>query len=308
MRSTILTAAAFVVATSGAAHADAGAELAARLAEELGIETRTMMGLTGPAALQGEALSDTRTLDVSQAHPALDGYLFRSRYIVVGPGGIVPLHSHADRIAITYTMNGEIIEMRSSNDEPQIRRTGDITFDADIAQWWYNETDEPVFIFVADVCPEGSEPACTLEPTEPATPIIYSPVEGQPSWPEEAGETTIDGYTGPANKVDETVETLGEIDLAAALSEREELGDLTGLTLRARRVTVGPGGVIPLHTQPDRPNYFVVTQGNLTSYGPNGTLTVGPSHTHEDFGATPTWWHNAGAVPVELIAVDVVQQ
>jgi len=303
---TILTIAAALAATTGAAHADAGDELAGRLGDELGIRMHTVMGLTGPVALESEALSDTRTLDPASAHPALDGYIFRSRYIIVGPSGLVPVHSHADRPAITYIMNGEIIEVRSNADEPIVRSAGDITMDADIAQWWYNESDEPVFIFVGDLCPEGSDPACSLDPAEPATPPVLAEL-GEVTWPEELGTSTIDGFSGPGNLMDETVETLGALDLATALSEREDLGDLTGLSLRARRVTVEPGGIVPLHVQPDRPNYFVVAKGNLTYYGADGTLTVGPSHTFEDFGDIPAWWRNNGAVAVELIAFDVVR-
>ncbi|MGF1552159.1 MAG: cupin domain-containing protein [Paracoccaceae bacterium] len=162
-----------------------------------------------------------------------------------------------------------------------------------------------MFIFVGDLCPEGGDPACTLEPTSPAAAPDYAPA-GEIDWPEGAGTATIDGYDGPARLVDETVTVLAEIDLAEALGEVEGLGDLSGLRLRARRVEVNPGGIVPLHAQPDRPAYFVVTEGNLTYYGPEGTLTLGPSETFEDFGPNPNWWRNEGAVPVTLFAVDVV--
>ena len=52
-------------------------------------------------------------IDVSKAPFNIDGRNFRMRKLVVEPGGIVPWHSHADRPAIIYIVEGEIQNMRA---------------------------------------------------------------------------------------------------------------------------------------------------------------------------------------------------
>ena len=61
-------------------------------------------------------------IDVSKAPFNLDGRNFRMRKLVVEPGGIVPWHSHADRPAIIYIIEGEIHEYAS-----QLRRAASCT-------------------------------------------------------------------------------------------------------------------------------------------------------------------------------------
>ena len=53
-------------------------------------------------------------IDVSKAPFNIDGRNFRMRKLVVEPGGIVPWHSHADRPAIIYIVEGEIHEYASN--------------------------------------------------------------------------------------------------------------------------------------------------------------------------------------------------
>ena len=53
------------------------------------------------------------SIDVAKAPFNIDGRNFRMRKLTIEPGGIVPWHSHADRPAIIYIIEGEIVEYAS---------------------------------------------------------------------------------------------------------------------------------------------------------------------------------------------------
>ena len=85
----------------------------------------------------------------------------RFRRVDVGPGGIVPFHSHLNRPAILFIFQGEIIEYNSQHEEPITHKAGSIVAEhGDISHWWKNETQKPVVIYAADLaeietCTEG---------------------------------------------------------------------------------------------------------------------------------------------------------
>lgn len=80
------------------------------------------------------------------------GRLLRTRRLVVQPGGIVPMHSHADRPALIVTVSGQITEHRSNCAVPIVHHAGDISREADgISHWWVNEGTEPAVLLSSDV-------------------------------------------------------------------------------------------------------------------------------------------------------------
>ena len=80
------------------------------------------------------------------------GRLLRTRRLVVQPGGIVPLHSHADRPALIVTVSGQVTENRSSCRVPIVHRAGDISREAGgISHWWINQGSEPAVLLSSDV-------------------------------------------------------------------------------------------------------------------------------------------------------------
>ena len=50
------------------------------------------------------------TTDLSKEPAAIDGRQFRLRQLDIGPGGIVPWHSHDNRPAMIYVVSGEVVE------------------------------------------------------------------------------------------------------------------------------------------------------------------------------------------------------
>ncbi|MDQ4419267.1 cupin domain-containing protein [Sphingobium sp. DEHP117] len=82
----------------------------------------------------------------------VEGRQLRTRRLVIQPGGIVPMHSHADRPALIYTVSGTVTEHRSTCGVPIVHKAGDISREAEgISHWWQNEGKEPVVLLSSDV-------------------------------------------------------------------------------------------------------------------------------------------------------------
>ena len=82
----------------------------------------------------------------------VDGRQLRTRRLVVQPGGIVPLHSHADRPALIITVSGSITEYRSDCSAPVDHQAGDISREADgISHYWVNNGSESAVLLSSDV-------------------------------------------------------------------------------------------------------------------------------------------------------------
>ena len=82
----------------------------------------------------------------------VQGRQLRTRRLVVQPGGVVPVHSHADRPALIVVVSGSITEHRSDSATPVEHRAGDISREADgISHYWINHGNEPAVLLSSDV-------------------------------------------------------------------------------------------------------------------------------------------------------------
>jgi quercetin dioxygenase-like cupin family protein len=61
---------------------------------------------------------------------------FRLRRLGVQPGGVVPWHSHADRPALIYVVEGEITEYASTCAVPIVHRAGEATPETHATAHW----------------------------------------------------------------------------------------------------------------------------------------------------------------------------
>lgn len=76
----------------------------------------------------------------------------RMRRLVLQPGGVVPMHSHAGRPALIVVVSGAITEYRSSCAVGIEHKAGDISSESDgIAHWWRNNGKTPAVLLSADV-------------------------------------------------------------------------------------------------------------------------------------------------------------
>ena len=97
------------------------------------------------------------SIDLSKEMVAANDHLFRMRRLVIQPGGIVPWHSHADRPALIYVVQGEITEYASICAVPIVHKTGDVSVDAGRSHWWKNTGKKTVVLISADILHDKME-------------------------------------------------------------------------------------------------------------------------------------------------------
>lgn len=106
---------------------------------------------------------------------------------------------------------------------------------------------------------------------------------------------------GPKDNTGSSTQLLGQIDLAG------EIDGVQGRQLRARAVTVAPGGHLAAHSHKGRPTLEYVVQGEIVEIR-NGVEIL---HQAGDLVVAAKdvthWWENRGTVPAVLLPVDVVK-
>jgi quercetin dioxygenase-like cupin family protein len=82
----------------------------------------------------------------------VNGRQLRLRRLVIQPGGIVPMHSHADRPALIITVSGEVTEHRSTCAQPIVHRAGEVSSESGgLSHWWQNTGTTEAVLLSADV-------------------------------------------------------------------------------------------------------------------------------------------------------------
>lgn len=105
---------------------------------------------------------------------------------------------------------------------------------------------------------------------------------------------------GPAAEQGVVAKPLGDIDLAS------QIGDIAGRRLRARLITIAPGGHSAAHSHQGRPTMEYVVQGNVIEIRNGVEVAHGPGDMVIATNEISHWWENRGTVPVVLLPVDVV--
>ncbi len=107
-----------------------------------------------PSKPIGETDTVLGAIDLAQVDSTLDGRMFRLRRLTVEPNGVVPKHSHAERVALIYIVSGEINEYNSKCKSPITHRAGELAEESiGVEHWWKNESDETVTLISADILP-----------------------------------------------------------------------------------------------------------------------------------------------------------
>ncbi len=105
-------------------------------------------------------------------------------------------------------------------------------------------------------------------------------------------------------------ETRGvEVELLASIDLGPEIAGLEGRSLRMRRVTIEPGGVLgPVHDHRDRPGTVFVIQGVITDHRDGVETEYGPGPGWPEDHDTLHWLENRGSVAAVEISVDIVRE
>jgi quercetin dioxygenase-like cupin family protein len=124
------------------------------LAGECPVGQEVAGSMTAEGHTEGKGLTDT-VLAVNRLgdyYPELASREQRIRMSTVEPGGEVPWHSHEDRPALIYVVEGEIVERRSTSAVPIVHRAGEVAAElGPLMHWWKNESDRPVRLISADL-------------------------------------------------------------------------------------------------------------------------------------------------------------
>ena len=110
--------------------------------------------VTKPSTVAAKDVTDKvlASIDLSKEKVALADHQLRIRKLEIKPGGIVPWHSHGDRPALIYIVQGEIYEYASNCAVPILHKAGDVATETSAtAHWWKNTGNETVVLLSADV-------------------------------------------------------------------------------------------------------------------------------------------------------------
>ena len=143
-RFALATAAALVVTVAASAAFANGCPAGKKVADGQGQQP----GATKPVGVTDTILA---SIDLAKEKVALAYHALRMRRLVIQPGGVVPWHSHGDRPALIYIVQGQVTEYASDCAVPILHKAGDWSRDADIAHWWKNFGKTPAVLISVDV-------------------------------------------------------------------------------------------------------------------------------------------------------------
>lgn len=92
------------------------------------------------------------SIDLAKEKVGLADHQMRLRKLEIKPGGIVPWHSHGDRPALIYIIEGEVLEYASNCAVPIVHKAGDVAAETSAtAHWWKNTGTKTVVLISADI-------------------------------------------------------------------------------------------------------------------------------------------------------------
>jgi quercetin dioxygenase-like cupin family protein len=111
-----------------------------------------------PGAMEPKDVTDDvlSALNLGDKYKEFSGRQLRLRRLVVQPGGIVPWHSHPDRPANIYIVEGQVTEYRSTCAVPIVHKAGEVASEfGNLSHWWKNTGDKPAVLLSADLFRSG---------------------------------------------------------------------------------------------------------------------------------------------------------
>jgi len=116
-------------------------------ADQVGVDVM-QAGATAPEGVTDEVIA---SISLGEQY-GLEGRTLRMRRLVVEPGGVVPWHSHGERPANIYVVEGKITEYRSTCAVPIEHEEGEVTAEfGDLSHWWKNNSKKKTVLISADI-------------------------------------------------------------------------------------------------------------------------------------------------------------
>ena len=113
-----------------------------------------------PGATTPKGVTDTvlGSIDLANEPVAVQDRQFRMRRLVIEPGGEVPWHSHDDRPALIYVVQGEVTEYASNCEIPIVHKAGEVAPEnKGTSRWWKNTGTGTAVLISADLLHEEAD-------------------------------------------------------------------------------------------------------------------------------------------------------
>lgn len=110
--------------------------------------------VTKPSTMAAKDVTDKvlASIDLANEPAMIQDRSLRLRRLEIKPGGVVPWHSHGDRPAIIYVVEGEIFEHASTCAVPILHKAGEVAPETHAtSHWWENKSKKTVVLLSADV-------------------------------------------------------------------------------------------------------------------------------------------------------------
>ncbi len=149
---TVLRSLAAAGLIAGALSITAGAAHAGECPADKVAANATTSGPTEPKDVKDTVIG---SIDLAGYGEALEGRMLRTRMLEIQPGGVVPWHSHEERPAIIYVLEGSVLEYSSNCSVPIEHKAGETSVESkDVAHWWKNEGATAVKLLSSDILPD----------------------------------------------------------------------------------------------------------------------------------------------------------
>jgi quercetin dioxygenase-like cupin family protein len=104
-----------------------------------------------PTENKGVNIDKTAAIDLGPEIEGMQGRQLRLRVIKAEPGAVFGVHSHKDRPAAVYVLQGRLTEHREGGYMKEWKETETFTEGKDVTHWAENKGSQPVVLVVADI-------------------------------------------------------------------------------------------------------------------------------------------------------------
>ena len=107
-----------------------------------------------PTANKGQSDELLRTMDLSNEITSTQGKMLRMRKVTLAPGGVLGLHDHVDRPAITYFLQGEVTYHADGGGD-KVTTAGGGNAEGRATKHWAENTGKTPAVWIAvDIVPK----------------------------------------------------------------------------------------------------------------------------------------------------------
>ena len=104
-----------------------------------------------PTENKGLTTEKTVTLDLGGELEGVQGRQLRLRVLKLEPGGVIGLHSHKDRPAVAYILQGTLTEHREGGATKNHSKNETLSAGKDVSHWEENKGKTPLVLVAADI-------------------------------------------------------------------------------------------------------------------------------------------------------------